>query len=136
MTLGPFSIDLNNPATLAVLGAGVVVFVMLMAILRVAGRSAQMAEPILRELEWMTNRVQSLSEGQERLAGGLHHVADQQASSQTNMLHLMEQRLAEVQRQMTEALHGTSTRTARSLGDLQQRLETIDRAQANLEKLS
>ncbi|NBO21229.1 MAG: DNA recombination protein RmuC [Rhodobacteraceae bacterium] len=136
MTLGPFSIDLNNPATLAVLGAGVVVLVMLMAILRVAGRSAQMAEPILRELEWMTNRVQSLSEGQERLAGGLHHVADQQASSQTNMLHLMEQRLAEVQRQMTEALHGTSTRTARSLGDLQQRLETIDRAQANLEKLS
>jgi DNA recombination protein RmuC len=52
------------------------------------------------------------------------------------MLQVMEQRLAEVQRQMTEALHGTSTRTARSLGELQQRLETIDKAQANIEKLS
>jgi DNA recombination protein RmuC len=52
------------------------------------------------------------------------------------MLHVMEQRLAEVSRQMGESLHGTSTRTARSLGELQQRLETIDKAQANIEKLS
>ena len=37
---------------------------------------------------------------------------------------------------MTEALQGTSTRTAQSLGELQQRLETIDSAQANIEKLS
>jgi DNA recombination protein RmuC len=37
---------------------------------------------------------------------------------------------------MTDSLQGTSMRTARSLGDLQQRLETIDRAQANIEKLS
>jgi DNA recombination protein RmuC len=37
---------------------------------------------------------------------------------------------------MNESLHGTSTRTARSLGELQQRLETIDKAQANIEKLS
>ncbi len=52
------------------------------------------------------------------------------------MLQVMEQRLAEVQRGMTESLTGTSTRTARSLGELQQRLETIDKAQANIEKLS
>jgi DNA recombination protein RmuC len=63
-------------------------------------------------------------------------VSEAQAKSQTSMLHLMETRLADVQRQMTEALHGTSTRTARSLGELQQRLETIDKAQANIEKLS
>jgi DNA recombination protein RmuC len=37
---------------------------------------------------------------------------------------------------MTDACTGTATRTARSLGDLQQRLETIDKAQANIEKLS
>ena len=52
------------------------------------------------------------------------------------MLQVMEQRLAEVQRQMGESLHGNSTRTARSLGELHQRLETIDKAQANIEKLS
>jgi DNA recombination protein RmuC len=77
-----------------------------------------------------------LGEGQERLAGGLHHVSETQAVSQTAMLQVMEQRLAEVQRAMGESLTGTSTRTARSLGELQQRLETIDRAQANIEKLS
>ena len=37
---------------------------------------------------------------------------------------------------MGESLQGSATRTARSLGELQQRLETIDKAQANIEKLS
>ncbi|WP_395540623.1 DNA recombination protein RmuC [Neotabrizicola sp. sgz301269] len=108
----------------------------LLLILRAARRSAQSAEPLLRELMFMGQRVQSLSDGQERLTGGLHHVSEAQAHSQANMLRLMETRLADVQRQMTEALQGTSTRTARSLGELQQRLETIDKAQANIEKLS
>ncbi len=48
----------------------------------------------------------------------------------------MERRLEEVQKGMSETLHGTSTRTARSLGELQQKLEQIDRAQAKIEKLS
>jgi DNA recombination protein RmuC len=51
-------------------------------------------------------------------------------------LQLMEKRLTEVQRSMGEALTGTSQRTATSLGELQQRLATIDKAQANIEKLS
>ncbi len=126
----------NDPAVLGVGGALLLLILVLLLTLRAAARSARMAEPMLRQMEWMSNRVQSLGEGQERLAGGLHHVSEAQAISQSSMLKLMEQRLADVQRQMTEALHGTSTRTARSLGDLQQRLETIDRAQANIEKLS
>jgi DNA recombination protein RmuC len=125
----------NDPAVLGAAGALVVVIVLLLT-LRAAARSARMAGPMLRQMEWMSNRVQSLSDGQERLAGGLHHVSEAAAVGQSSMLKLMEQRLADVQRQMTEALHGTSTRTARSLGDLQQRLETIDKAQANIEKLS
>ena len=89
-----------------------------------------------RELGWLGARVQQLADGQERLAGGLHHVSEAQALSQTAMLQVMEQRLAEVQRHMGESLHGTATRTAHSLGELHQRLQTIDKAQANLEKLS
>jgi DNA recombination protein RmuC len=125
----------NDPLVLLAAGAGLVVLVLLLT-LRAAARSARMAEPLLRQMEWMGQRVQGLSEGQERLSGGLHHVSEAAAVNQSAMLTLMEQRLAEVQRQMTESLHGTSTRTARSLGELQQRLETIDRAQANIEKLS
>ena len=52
------------------------------------------------------------------------------------MLKLMEQRLALVQQQMNENPHGSARRTAQSLGDLQQRLSVIDKAQDNITKLS
>jgi len=126
----------NAPEVLVPGGALLLLALALVLILRAALRSSRAAEPLLRELAFMGSRVQSLSEGQERLSGGLHHVSEAAASGQTNMLRLMETRLADVQRQMNEALHGTATRTARSLGELQQRLETIDKAQANIEKLS
>jgi len=112
------------------------VLLILLLTLRAAGRAGRMAEPVLRELGWMSQRVQGLADGQERLAGGLTQVSETQAISQTAMLQLMERRLAQVQAGMAETLTGTATRTARSLGELQQRLETIDRAQANIEKLS
>jgi DNA recombination protein RmuC len=126
----------NDPLVLIFGGAALVVLVFFLLILRAAGRSAKATEPLMREMGWLGQRVQHLSEGQERLAGGLHHVSETQAHSQTAMLQLMEKRLMEVQQGMTESLQGTSTRTARSLGELQQRLETIDKAQANIEKLS
>ena len=126
----------NDPEMLLLAGVAVVLLGFLLLILRSTSRSATAAEPLMREIGWLSSRLQHLGDGQERLAGGLHHVSEAQAVSQTAMLQVMEQRLAEVQRQMTEALHGTSTRTARSLGELQQRLETIDKAQANIEKLS
>ena len=126
----------NDPEALLIGGVALVLLGFLILILRSVSRSATAAEPLMREIGWLASRVQLLGDGQERLAGGLHHVSEAQAVSQTAMLQVMEQRLAEVQRQMTEALHGTSTRTARSLGELQTRLETIDKAQANIEKLS
>ncbi|WP_128514756.1 DNA recombination protein RmuC [Tabrizicola thermarum] len=126
----------NDPEVLVLGGLVAVLLGFLVLILRSVSRSATAAEPLMREIGWLSTRIQQLGDGQERLAGGLHHVSEAQAVSQTAMLQVMEQRLAEVQRQMTEALHGTSTRTARSLGELQQRLETIDKAQANIEKLS
>ncbi len=135
ITVGGTQYTWTDPAVL-IAAAALAVLIVLLLTLRAAARSARMAAPLLRQMEWMTHRVQSLADGQERLAGGLHHVSEAAAVSQSSMLKLMEQRLADVQRQMTEALHGTSTRTARSLGDLQQRLETIDKAQANIEKLS
>ena len=126
----------NAPEVLLVGAVALVLLALLLLILRSVSRSATAAEPLMREIGWLASRIQQLGDGQERLAGGLHHVSETQAVSQTAMLQVMENRLTEVQRQMTEALHGTSTRTARSLGELQTRLETIDKAQANIEKLS
>ena len=126
----------NDPEVLILGGVALALLALLLLILRSVSRSATAAEPLMREIGWLSSRLQQLGDGQQQLAGGLHHVSEAQAVSQTAMLQMMEQRLADVQRNMTEALHGTSTRTARSLGELQTRLETIDKAQANIEKLS
>jgi DNA recombination protein RmuC len=136
ITIGQYTFRWDDPITLAIAGAVTLLLLILLLTLRAAGRSAKMAEPMMREMGYMTNRVQALSDGQERLTGGLHHVSEAQTASQSAMMRLMEQRLAEVQRGMTESLQGTSVRTARSLGDLHQRLEAIDKAQTNIEKLS
>jgi DNA recombination protein RmuC len=133
------SYSFSDPYVLGALGVAALVlllFVLVFLTMRAAARSARMAEPMSYHLSQLGMRVQSLSDGQQQLAGGLTHVSDAQAVAQTKMLHLMEQRLADVSRGMSESLQGTATRTARSLGDLQQRLETIDKAQSNIEKLS
>lgn len=136
ITLFGVSYAWNAPELLILGGAAAVLLVVLLLTLRAAGRAASLVAPLSRDVGWMAGRVQALSDGQERLAGGLHHVSEAAAVSQSAMLAVMEQRLAEVSRSMGETLVGTSTRTARSLGELHQRLETIDRAQANIEKLS
>ncbi|MDV7272037.1 DNA recombination protein RmuC [Thioclava sp. A2] len=137
--IGTYQFDLNDPMVLLVLagiGAALLLLILLVLVLRATGRTGRAIDPMAHHLQLLGQRVQSLSDGQQQLAGGLHHVSEAQATSQTKVLGLMEQRLAEVNRAMTESLHGTATRTARSLGDLHQRLEAIDKAQANIEKLS
>ncbi|MGA1760377.1 MAG: DNA recombination protein RmuC [Rhodobacteraceae bacterium] len=129
-------IDLNDPLILAVLGAVVFVVLLLIITVRAALKSARLAEPLAYQIGALGQRVQALGDGQERLAGGLHHVSEAQAKSQSSMLQLMEQRLAQVQNQMNENLHGSARRTAQSLGELQQRLVSIDKAQENITKLS
>jgi len=112
------------------------ILILLITTLRRTGRSQDALMPLSHDISSLNQRIQSLSDGQHQLSGGLTHVSEAQAASQANMLKLMEQRLADVTTKMNENLQGASTRTARSLGELQQRLETIDRAQANIEKLS
>lgn len=137
--LGDTIIDLSDPLTLLVIiGAFLVLvmFVLIVVAMRAANRSAQIVAPLAQHIGGLGQRVQSLSDGQHQLSGGLNHVAEMNAKAQTQMLEAMERRLEEVQKGMTDTLHGTSTRTARSLGELQQKLEQIDKAQANIEKLS
>lgn len=129
-------IDLNDPITLAILGGALFIALLLIITVRAALKSARLAEPLAFQIGALGQRVQALGDGQERLAGGLHHVSEAQAKSQTSMLQLMEQRLAQVQNQMNENLHGSARRTAQSLGELQQRLSSIDKAQENITKLS
>jgi len=129
-------LDFNDPTTQMIIGAGLIVLLLLLLSLRAVSRLTKAAEPLSNQINALGQRVQALGEGQERLAGGLHHVSEAQAKQQTNMLQLVEKRLADVQLQMNENLQGSARRTAHSLGELQQRLTAIDKAQENITKLS
>jgi DNA recombination protein RmuC len=108
----------------------------LFLIFRSRPNSTNLHKPIIDNLNIFSEKIQKLSEGQERLTGGLQTVSEAQAKAQLSMINMMEERLAKVQIQMTENLSHSSRRTAQSLGDLQQRLTTIDKAQEKITKLS
>ncbi|WP_439143282.1 DNA recombination protein RmuC [Planktotalea sp.] len=133
------TIDLEDPFVLAAIAgvlAFLLIFILLIIVIRAAARSARMTEPLSNQMGILGQRVQSLSDGQQQLAGGLNHVSEAAAASQANLLQLMEQRLTHVSGTMNENLQGSARRTAQSLGELQQRLQAIDKAQDNITKLS
>jgi len=142
ITLGGQTYALDDPAVMALAALIVLalVVILLLMTLRRAGRSAQvtelMAQQIAGQMGQLGSRVQLLSDGQQQLAGGLTHVSDAQAASQAQMLRLMEERLAKVTETMSTNLSSSARNTAQSLGELQQRLKTIDKAQENITKLS
>ena len=138
----------------------VVVFivVMLMVVVRSAGRSVAAAEPLAQQMDILGQHVQQLSMGQAALQGGLQTVSDTQVNAQAQITNTMEVRLAAVQQQMQdrlaenamraqhamaemqermkETLSGSSKQTTVSLTQLQERLVSIDKAQDNIAKLS
>ena len=137
--IGETEYSFSDPVVIAVavaVAAVLLLFILLIMSVRRAGMSARLVAPVAQQLGMLGQQVRLLSDGQQQLAGGLNHVSEAQAISQAKMLQLMEQRLADVSRAMGENLEGTSRRTAQSLGELQQRLTTIDKAQENIEKLS
>ena len=129
MTLSPLLLFLILTLTIFVVAA-------LYLSLRAKAKSITSNDPIIDNLNLFGEKIQKLSEGQERLTGGLQTVSEAQAKAQLSLINMMEERLSKVQLQMNENLSHSSRRTAQSLGDLQQRLATIDKAQEKITKLS
>ena len=127
-----------NPEIIMFLLTGIIFLVVILVIfvVRVAIRSSYSTDPLIKQMESISERVQLIGDGQQQLAGGLTHVSESQAAQQSNMIKLMEARLATVQEQMSLNLNSSAKNTAKSLGELQQRLVTIDKAQDNIQKLS
>ena len=137
--IGEFVLDLNDPITLAaVIGAAVLLLLLVLVILslRASARAARSAEPMAEQISLLGSHLKDLSENQHALGGGLRAVSEAQAAAQASMVTTLEQRLEDVKMKMGETLQGTAQKTARSLGELHTRLETIDKAQSNIEKLS
>ena len=129
MTLSPLLLFLILTLTIFVVAT-------LYLSLRAKAKSITPNDPIIDNLNLFGEKIQKLSEGQERLTGGLQTVSEAQAKAQLSLINMMEERLSKVQLQMNENLSHSSRRTAQSLGDLQQRLATIDKAQEKITKLS
>ncbi len=149
---------LNDPVILVAGGVLALILLLPFLSLRASQRSAQMAEPLARQMAHLGQHVQALGQGQEQLRGGLQHVSDTQANAQVQVIQTVESRLSSVQQQMNdrladnamksaralaemqermkESLHGSSKQTATSLTQLQERLAAIDKAQDNITKLS
>lgn len=132
ITLGTTTIALDDPR----LWAAAAVLVLFLLLFRAVARSARAVEPLARHLADLDGAVRALNDGQQQLHGGISHVAEAQVAAQARLAQSVETRLAEVTRTMGDSLNTSAVRTAQSLGELQQRLETIDRAQTKIEKLS
>ncbi|HKL69037.1 DNA recombination protein RmuC [Salibaculum sp.] len=137
--IGENSYVLSDPAVmLAIAGVVVVLLVLLLLIaaVRRTGQAARTTADLAAQMGGVNARVQWLSDGQQQLFGGLNSVSETQAAQQQKTLNLMEQRLAAVTEAMNQNLSTSARNTAQSLGELQQRLRTIDKAQENITKLS
>ena len=129
-------LNLSPILIVLIVSIAALLILVLYLMLRPQLNSANSHKPVIDHLNIVGDKIQKLSEGQERLTGGLQTVSEAQAKAQLSMINMMEERLAKVQLQMNENLSHSSRRTAQSLGDLQQRLSTIDKAQEKITKLS
>ncbi|MEM8572455.1 MAG: DNA recombination protein RmuC [Pseudomonadota bacterium] len=112
------------------------VLVLGLILLRISLQAVKATQPLARHLADLDGAVRALNDGQNQLHGGITHVAEAQAATQARMAEAMERRLSEVTHSMGESLGRSAQNTARSLGDLQQRLQAIDKAQTRIENLS
>ena len=137
--IGDQSYSFSDPLVIvALVGAGgfLLAILLLLTVLKRAGRSAAVAEILAQQMSGMSQRVQSISDGQHQLFGGLTSVSEAQAQQQAKTIQLMEKRLQAVTESLNQNLSSSARNTAQSLGELQQRLKTIDKAQENITKLS
>jgi DNA recombination protein RmuC len=131
--------DWSDPLLLGLVGGVaflILLLILLIAVLKAARQAGRAAEPLAEQVTMLGQTVATLGQGQQQLVGGLTQVASAQVEAQAKLLQTMEHRLEKVSARMGESLTTSATRTAHSLGELQQRLQAIDKAQTNIEKLS
>jgi DNA recombination protein RmuC len=136
---GDMKLDFGDPFTIVVAAlAGILFFVTLFIVTanKRSNQSIKLVQQMANQMNGLGQRVQSLSDGQQQLFGGLNAVTEAQAQQQSKTLQVMEKRLSAVTETMTQNLSSSARNTAQSLGELQQRLRTIDKAQENITKLS
>ncbi|MEM1276797.1 MAG: DNA recombination protein RmuC [Pseudomonadota bacterium] len=133
------TLDLASPVMLGA-GIGLGLILMLFALVLVSiltsRRASRAIEPMAASMEALGKGLAQLGQNQQQLQGGLTQVTEAQAAAQARLMETVNHKLELVSARLGENMTTSATRTARSLGDLQQRLEAIDKAQTKIEKLS
>ncbi|MCP1337757.1 DNA recombination protein RmuC [Futiania mangrovi] len=124
------------PATLLLALAALAALALLGLVLWASGRRRAQAERLGARLDGLADTVASLAQGQGHLTGSLKQLSDHQAATQAQLMRTLEMRLDQVSQRMGASLNETATKTAGSLSELKTRLQVIDAAQKNIEKLS
>jgi DNA recombination protein RmuC len=93
-------------------------------------------EPLAHHIGALGQTVQGLGQGQERLAGGLSHVSDMQAARRPPCWRRWNGGWRRCRKAWPRPCTAPPRAPRAALGELQQKLEQIDRAQAKIEKLS
>ena len=72
----------------------------------------------------------------QELTGRLAQLSEDSRKSQSELSRAIQDRLDKVSARMGQSLEQSATKTAKSVGDIQARLEVIDKAQRNITELS
>ncbi|MEM7671597.1 MAG: DNA recombination protein RmuC [Pseudomonadota bacterium] len=110
--------------------------IVLLVVMSASRRTARTIEPLGETMQTLGQGLAQLGQNQQQLQGGLQQVTQAQITAQTKLMETVNHRMEQITTTMSDNLAVSATRTARSLGELQQRLEAIDRAQTKIEKLS
>ena len=92
-----------------------------------------LAAVLLSRREGVLGRLSQLAEGQ---AAAQNQISERLQSQERVLAKLLDERLTDVSRRLTEGLDQTTTRTVKTMTDIQKRLAVIDAAQKNIGELS
>jgi DNA recombination protein RmuC len=117
----------------ATLGAAAGLAVMVLVILAIAWRGARARRAEARET---LRRSAELEMRLVEMAGRLQSLAEGSAARDSHLARSLNERLDQVSHRMGQNIETSTKRTTDSLGELNQRLAVIDRAQKNITELS
>ncbi len=121
-----------------IIGLGLIAFVASItgALSRQSDHLAQFAEDSDKQLENLKESLTALAAYQTELGGRFSQLAESQAAGQTAVSKSLEERLDSLTKRVNDNLQESSSKTAKSLGELQTRLGIIDQAQKTINELS
>ncbi|MCH7711125.1 MAG: DNA recombination protein RmuC [Proteobacteria bacterium] len=92
-----------------------------------------LAGVVLSRRGGVLGRLSQLAEGQ---AAAQNQISERLQAQERALAKLLEERLTDVSKRLTEGLDQTTTRTVKTMTDIQKRLAVIDAAQKNIGELS